>query len=193
MLKSMLVNKIFNPGIWLAGTTSASQSEDMLENPCWLTWNLTWILLSNPGPRCHDDAVDTTRNVRTSSANHHKKTNDDKYPLAIIAAAVPQQNVSRPPICKMRVLKYYVKSKALFETWNKVNENKVWSYCEKLRWCKSKSKTNERLVLHYVKLTNPISFQTRFAKRGPKYKRQVVNPRHQIPQGQPVAKPGTPQ
>ena len=28
--------------------------------------------------------------------------------------------------------KTYVKSKALFDTWNKVNENKVLSYCETL-------------------------------------------------------------
>ena len=39
---------ISKPGIWLAGSTAASQSEAMLENPWWLTWNLTEILLSNP-------------------------------------------------------------------------------------------------------------------------------------------------
>ena len=33
MLKSMLT-KIFKPGIWLADSTAASQSEAMLENPC---------------------------------------------------------------------------------------------------------------------------------------------------------------
>ena len=34
MLKSMLVNKDFQPGIWLAVGTAASQSEALLENPC---------------------------------------------------------------------------------------------------------------------------------------------------------------
>ena len=42
------LTKIFKPGIWLAGSTAASQSEAMLENPCYLKWNLTWILFSNP-------------------------------------------------------------------------------------------------------------------------------------------------
>ena len=36
--------------------------------------------------------------------------------------------------CKLRVPEYYVKKKALFETWNKVNENKVLSYCDALRY-----------------------------------------------------------
>ena len=30
------------------------------------------------------------------------------------------------------------------------------------------------------------------SRSGPTYKRQVVNPRHKTPQGQSVAKPGTP-
>ena len=34
MLKSMLINKEFQTIIWLAGSTAASQSEAMLENPC---------------------------------------------------------------------------------------------------------------------------------------------------------------
>ena len=51
---------------------------------------------------------------------------------------------------------------------------------------------NEKVVLHNVKLTNPLSFQTRFPKSGPTHWRQVGNPRHQTPQGQSVAKPGTP-
>ena len=33
---------------------------------------------------------------------------------------------------------YYVENKALFETWNKVNKNKVLWYCEALR-CETKS------------------------------------------------------
>ena len=34
MLKSMVVTTYFKPGIWLAGSTAASQSEAMLKNPC---------------------------------------------------------------------------------------------------------------------------------------------------------------
>ena len=43
-------------------------------------------------------------------------------------------------------------------------------------------KNNEEVVLHYVKFTNPLSFQTTFPKSGPTYmyRRQVVNPRHLI-------------
>ena len=49
---------------------------------------------------------------------------------------------------------------------------KVLSYCETSR-CISKhistkmSKNNEKAVLHYVKQTNPLSFQTGFPKHGP--------------------------
>ena len=35
-------------------------------------------------------------------------------------------------------------------------------------------------------------FKLDFKKSGPTYRGQVVNPRHQPPQGQSVAKPGTP-
>ena len=38
----------------------------------------------------------------------------------------------------------------------------------------------------------PLSSQTWFLKRGPTLSRQVVNPPYQTPQGQSVAKPGTP-
>ena len=39
------------PSIWLAGRTAANQWEAMVEKPCQLTWNLTWILPSNPQPK----------------------------------------------------------------------------------------------------------------------------------------------
>ena len=42
---------------------------------------------------------------------------------------------------------------------------------------------NEKNNLHYVKVTNALSFQARFRKIGPSYRRQVLNPRHQTPQG----------
>ena len=35
---------------------------------------------------------------------------------------------------------------------------------------------NEKVVLHYVKLINPLSFPTRFAKSGPTYRRQPSAP-----------------
>ena len=50
-------------------------------------------------------------------------------------------------------------------------------------------KNNEKMVPHYVKRTNPLSFQTWFPKIETTYKKQVVNPQHQTPQGQSVAKP----
>ena len=44
MLKSIFS---FKWGIWLVGSTVVSQSKAMLETPCWLTWIITWILLSD--------------------------------------------------------------------------------------------------------------------------------------------------
>ena len=47
-------------------------------------------------------------------------------------------------------------------------------------------------TIHYVKPTAQLLFENRFPKGGPTCRRQVVNPRHQTPQGQSVAKPETP-
>ena len=49
-----------------------------------------------------------------------------------------------------------------------------------------------RLIIHYVKPTAQLLFKIWFPKGGPTCRRQVVNPRHQTPQGQSVAKPETP-
>ena len=46
-----------------------------------------------------------------------------------------------------------------------------------------------RYIIHYVKTT---AQKIRFPKGGTTCRRQVVNPRHQTPQGQSVAKPETP-
>ena len=46
----------------------------------------------------------------------------------------------------------------------------------------------KKVVIHYVKLRNPLSIQTKFPKSWPTYRTQVVNQRHQTPQGQSVAK-----
>ena len=48
-----------------------------------------------------------------------------------------------------------------------------------------------RFIIHYVKPTAQLLFRIRFPKGGPTCRRQVVNPRHQTPQGQSVAKPET--
>ena len=44
-------------------------------------------------------------------------------------------------------------------------------------------------TIHYAKTTAQLSFKSRFPKNGPTYRRQVVTPRHQTPEGQSVAKP----
>ena len=49
-----------------------------------------------------------------------------------------------------------------------------------------------RFIIQYVKPTAQLLFRIRFPKGGPTCRRQVVNPRHQTPQGQSVAKPETP-
>ena len=52
--------------------------------------------------------------------------------------------------------------------------------------------TQKRYIIHYVKPTAQLLFKIRFLKGGPICRRQMVNPRHQTPQGQSVAKPETP-
>ena len=49
-----------------------------------------------------------------------------------------------------------------------------------------------RYTIHYVKPTAQLLFKIWFPKGGPTCRRQVVNPRHQTPQVQSVAKPETP-
>ena len=49
-----------------------------------------------------------------------------------------------------------------------------------------------RYIIHYVKATAQLLFKIRFPKGGPTCRRQGVNPRHQTPQGQSVAKTETP-
>ena len=52
--------------------------------------------------------------------------------------------------------------------------------------------TQKRYTIHYVTPAAQLLFKNRFPKGGPTYRRQVVNPRHQTPQGQSVTKPDTP-
>ena len=53
-------------------------------------------------------------------------------------------------------------------------------------------KTNKnRYIIHYEP-TAQLFFKIRLPKGGPTCRRQVVNPRHQTPQGQSVAKTETP-
>ena len=48
-----------------------------------------------------------------------------------------------------------------------------------------------RFTIHYVKPTAQLLLKSRFPKIGQTYRRQVVDPQHQTPQGQSVAKPET--
>ena len=54
------------------------------------------------------------------------------------------------------------------------------------------TKKKLRYAIHYVKPTAQLLLKNRFPKGGPTCRRQVVNPRHQTPQGQSVAKHETP-
>ena len=56
----------------------------------------------------------------------------------------------------------------------------------------SKYKKTVKYTIHYVKPTAQLLYKNRFPKCGPTCRRQVVNPRHQTPQGQSVARPETP-
>ena len=50
----------------------------------------------------------------------------------------------------------------------------------------------KKIFLHYIKLTNLLLFPPIFPKSGPAYRRLAVKQLLQNPQGQSVAKPGTP-
>ena len=74
----------------------------------------------------------------------------------------------------------------------KVYENKVL-YCKALR-CET-IKNNKKLLSLMSNLQNYYHFKLDFQKSGPTswtYRGQVVDPCHQTPQGQSVAKPETP-
>ena len=62
----------------------------------------------------------------------------------------------------MRVLKYYVENKGLFETWNKVNENKVLSYCKALK-CET-IKNKKKLFSFMSNLQSYYHFKLDFQK-----------------------------
>ena len=53
-------------------------------------------------------------------------------------------------------------------------------------------KKKKKLFSLMPNLQTYYHFKLDFSKSGPTYKGQVVNPWHQTPQGQSVAKPGTP-
>ena len=55
-----------------------------------------------------------------------------------------------------------------------------------------KTQKKIRCIIHYCQPTAQLLFKIRFPKGGLTCGRQVVNPRHQTPQGQSVAKPETP-
>ena len=66
----------------------------------------------------------------------------------------------------------------------------------KMIWCiktyiiaYAKIQKKWRYTIQYVKPTAQMVFKNRFPKGGPTCRRQVVNPRHQMSQGQSVAKP----
>ena len=58
--------------------------------------------------------------------------------------------------------------------------------------CICQNTKKEIYTIHYVTPTAQLLFKNRFPKGGPTCRRQVVNPRHQTPQGHSVAKPETP-
>ena len=79
-----------------------------------------------------------------------------------------------------------------FRSKNKLNENKAFIILWDTMMHKKHKKYNEKVVPQYVELTNQLSFQARFPKSGPTYRKQVVNTRYQTLHGQSITKPGTP-
>ena len=64
-----------------------------------------------------------------------------------------------------------------------------------MAWCQPGDKPLSEPTMTHICVTRPTAqllFKIRFPKGGPTCRRQVVNPRHQTPQGQSVAKPETP-
>ena len=64
--------------------------------------------------------------------------------------------------------------------------------CQDIYNCICQNTKKVGFIIHYVKSTAQLLFKIRFRKGGPTCRRQVVNSRHQTPQGQSVAKPETP-
>ena len=88
--------------------------------------------------------------------------------------------------------KILCKNKVMFERWKQDKRKQSIMILSGIKIYVKHHRKQLKIVLHYVQLTNPLSFQTRFPKSGTTYRKQVVHPRHQTPQGQSVAKPGTP-
>ena len=80
----------------------------------------------------------------------------------------------------------------------------IWQWFSSLQWyhtsgykatCKyigkNKIENNKNRRFSWCQTYKQLSLKTTLPKRGPTYRRKVVNPWHQTPQGQSVAKPGT--
>ena len=59
-------------------------------------------------------------------------------------------------------------------------------------WNNQNQNQNKQMFSFMSNLQTYYHFKLDFQKSGPTYRGQVVNLRHQTPQGQSVAKPGTP-
>ena len=66
----------------------------------------------------------------------------------------------------MRVLKFRVENKALFETWNKVNENKGLSYFEALRYMPNNEKNIKNCFSFVSSSQTYYHFKLDFQKAG---------------------------
>ena len=74
----------------------------------------------------------------------------------------------------------YLRSKDKAEKWYDVSRHIQLHLSKYKKW---------RYPIHCDKPTAQLLFKSQFPKGGPTCRRQMVNPRHQMPQGQSVAKP----
>ena len=91
-------------------------------------------------------------------------------------------------VYRKMLVQEYLKKKRIFK---KVKPKNDLMY-QDIYNCICQNTKKIRFIIHYVKPTAQLLFRIRFPKGGPTCRRQVVNPRHQTPQGQSVAKPETP-
>ena len=157
-----------------------------------------------PGPiRTHsylDNVTWAFRRLFVQELLHTDNNNNNKTLLA-----------SRRWVCRECELNIYIYVYIYIYIWAKYANRKyedyvyrnmlVQEYLKKLRIFKKVKPKNDlmyqdlynsicqntqkiRFIIHYVKPTAQLLFKIRFSKGGPTCRRQVVNPRHQTPQGQ---------
>ena len=156
--------RIFKHDFWLVGSTTTSRSEATLESLL-TSMSSTWDFLNNPGL--------LSSRLKVYQRTHGVIESIKTTSMETVSTGVLDRNKE-----------HYLRSKDKAE--------KSYDVLRHIQCICQNFKKKWRFIIHYVKPTSRLLFKSRFPKSGQIYRRQVVNPRHQTPQGQSVAKPETP-